>query len=407
MYVRRLSLTNFRAYRRLELLLPTGTVVLAGRNAQGKTSLLEAVYVLATTRAPYGIPDRQLLSWGAEDEVMPFTRVAGDVVRAEAQDAIEVVSVRESASMDDAAVKRVRINHAARRAIDAIGTLTVVLFTPRDLDVVSGPPAERRRYLDALLCQIDRDYCRRLVRYNRLITQRNHLLRRLRDRGGAPDELAFWDEKLADDGGHIVARRTAAVADLAEAAAALHARLAPEDAPLHASYASSLGHDAPSGGDPGAWVAALRAALAARRDESIARGMTTVGPHRDDLALALGPIDVRTFASRGQQRTVALAIKLAEAELMLAATGERPVLLLDDVLSELDPDRRRDLLALLDGHQQTLITTTEPAILPAGFLAGALVLHVAGGEVVGAERDGTAVALPVERAQDEPRAAPA
>jgi len=393
-YLRRLSLTNFRAFRRLELVLPTGTVVLAGRNAQGKTTLLEAIYMLATTRAPYGATDRQILSWAAEDEVMPFTRVAGEVVRAGERDEVEVVSVRDAGTLDDA-VKRVRVNHAARRAIDAIGTLAVVLFTPRDLEIVAGPPAERRRYLDALLCQIDRDYCRRLARYNRLIVQRNHLLRRLRDRGGAPHELSFWDERLADDGGHIAARRAAAVAELAAAAADVHARLAPNDGPLLLAYAPSPQAASPDA-NPAAWSAALGDALEARRDESIARGMTTIGPHRDDLAMALGTADVRAFASRGQQRTVTLAVKLAEARLMWTATGERPVLLLDDVLSELDPDRRRDLLDLLDGHQQTLLTTTELGALPPEFVAGSLVLHVAGGGIVGAERDGAAVTPPVE-----------
>lgn len=395
MYLRRLSLTNFRAYRRLELVLPTGTVVLAGRNAQGKTTLLEAIYVLATTRAPYGATDRQLLSWAAADEVMPFTRVAGEVVRAGARDEIEIVSVRDAGALDEA-VKRVRVNHAARRAIDAIGTLAVVLFTPRDLEVVAGPPAERRRYLDALLCQVDRDYCRRLARYNRLVVQRNHLLRRLRDRGGSAQELAFWDEQLAEDGGRVAARRVAAVAELAGAAAEVHARLAPDDEPLRLAYAPSPGTPAPPDGDPAAWSAALARALEARRDESIARGLTTVGPHRDDLALALGAVDVRTFGSRGQQRTVTLAVKLAEARLMWTATGERPVLLLDDVLSELDPDRRRDLLALLGGHEQTILTTTELASLPPDFLAGSLVLHVEGGGIARAERDGAPVAPPVE-----------
>jgi DNA replication and repair protein RecF len=349
------------------------------------------------------VADRQLLSWPARDEVMPFTRVAGEVVSAEAQDAIEVVSVRESGLPEEAAAKRVRVNHAPRRAIDALGTLTVVLFTPRDLEIVAGPPLERRRYLDALLCQVDRDYCRRLSRYNRLAAQRNHLLRRLRDRGGSADELVYWDEQLAEDGGAVCARRLGAVAELASAAAGFHARLAPEEPPLALRYDASLGDAAPPIEDATVWAVALRAELIARRDESIARGVTTVGPHRDDLAMALDAMDVRPFGSRGQQRTVTLAIKLAEAQLMWSATGERPVLLLDDVLSELDPDRRRDLLALLHGHEQTILTTTDLEALPADYLRGALVLRVADGGIVGAERDGVAEAPPV----DPPAAGPA
>ena len=193
-YVRRISLTNFRIYRRLDLTLPCGTIVVSGRNAQGKTSLLEAIYMLSTTRAPYTTPDRQLVGWYALDDVMPFSRVQGEVMRSGETVGIEVVTVRQAPEQgDDRFTKRARLDGVPKRALDVIGTLNAVLFTPRDLELVAGAPAERRRYLDVLLCQIDRPYCRALSSYNRLLTQRNHLLRRLRDRGGDRGELAFWD----------------------------------------------------------------------------------------------------------------------------------------------------------------------------------------------------------------------
>lgn len=381
MYLRRLSLTNFRCYRRLELDLPEGRIVVAGRNAQGKTSLLEAVYVLATTRAPYAVPDRRLVSWDAEDEVMPYSRVKGEVQRAAGEDTIEIVTLREEGDRGEARwTKRARVNGAPKRGMDVLGHLNVVLFTPRDTEVVSGPPAERRRYLDILLCQIDRAYCAALSRYNRLLSQRNHLLKRLRDRGGDRAELGIWDERLAEDGGLVLLRRAAAVRWLDERAAAVHERLAPGGGRLRIAHRAALDAETPAE-EPAAAAAQLAASLLAHRDEEIARGATRSGPHRDDLSFLLDGIDLRDFGSRGQQRTATLALKLAEAALMREHTGESPVLLLDDVLSELDPERRRDLLTEVAEGGQSLVSTTEMAVLPASFLDGAHLLQVSGGRV--------------------------
>jgi len=419
MFLRRLALTNFRCYRHLDLTLPNGTVVVVGRNAQGKTSLLEAIYLLATTRSPSASSDREFIHWDAGREPLPFARVWGEVARGGEAVRIEVRSVRQAPDDgDERYTKRVEVNHAPRRALDVIGLLTVVLFTPRDLEIVAGAPAERRRYLDVLLCQIDHAYCRSLTGFNQVLTQRNHLLRRLRDRGGRPDELAFWDERLAQHGAYVVERRAAAVAALSTLAAEVHAELAgaPDRArPLSIAYLPGLRAAA---GDPAqpvldGWAGptavpappparaelteGFRASLAAGRADDIARGATQSGPHRDELAFTLGGIDMRTYGSRGQQRTVALALKLAEAQLMWSDTGERPVILLDDVLSELDPDRRRHVMARVDPQQQTLITATDLGGLPAPLPDGALVLHVEAAAVAAAERDGRAVTPPVGR----------
>lgn len=401
MYVRRLSLTNFRIYRRLDLILPCGTIVVSGRNAQGKTSLLEALYLLSTTRAPYSTPDRQLIGWNAQDDVMPFWRVRGEILRSGETLALEVVNVLQPQDLGDESVsKRVRLDGVPKRAFDVIGTLNVVLFTPRDLDLVAGAPSERRRYLDVLLCQIDRRYCRALAAFNRLISQRNHLLRRLRDRGGDRAELAFWDGRLAAEGAVIVARRQAAIADLAVHAAAIHRELADEDSGhglslrYDASFAPTENGRANGSIDPGAIGDAFAARLAARRDDDIARGMTTIGPHRDDLVFSIDGFDMRLYGSRGQQRTITLAMKLAEARLMWTETGERPVLLLDDVLSELDAARRAHLLDHIDPTQQVIVTTTDADLLPPDFRNAALVLHVLDGEIVRAESGGIEVRPP-------------
>lgn len=384
MHLRRLTLANFRCYRELDLPLPAGPVVVVGQNAQGKTSLLEALYVLATTRSPYAGSDRELLNWAASDEVLPFSRVSGEVVRAEGVETLEVVNVRQAGEHgEERFVKQARVNGVQKRALDMLGRLNVVLFAPQDLELVHGAPTERRRYLDVLLCQVDPGYCRSLARYNRVLVQRNHLLRRLRERGGDRVELAFWDERLTADGGRVWARRGAALGQLGELAAPIHAALTGAVDPLALDYRPRLdGLGAFMGDDVAAVQARFAAALALRREEEIARGMTLVGPHRDDLAFTVAGVDMRTFGSRGQQRTVTLALKMAEAALMRAETGEMPVLLLDDVLSELDGRRQEYLLGSIDRSQQTLITTTEPEAAALGRVGGALRLRVAGGSVV-------------------------
>ncbi len=415
MYVRRLSLTNFRCYRQLDLTLPCGTVVISGGNAQGKTSLLEALYVLATTRSPHAVNDRELVHWDAAADVMPFGRVWGEIARSDGTETIEVLNVAQSADGgEERYAKRTRVNNAPRRAFEVIGHLNVVLFSPRDLQIVDGAPTQRRRYLDVLLCQVDRAYCRALSAYNRVMTQRNHLLRRLRDRGGDREELRYWNDRLVEQGAHLVARRRSTVAALNDLARDLHDELVGGGEALAIDYRSEVaqvmaesrqptveglaagGVDDAVPADQAEVRATFDRLLTERRGEEIARGATIVGPHRDDLCFSVGGVNMRNYGSRGQQRTVTLALKLAEAQFMWRVTGERPVLLLDDVLSELDSDRRRHVLTHVDSHQQTLITTTEADSLPAEFRALALVLHLDAARIVGAHRGGQAVTPPVD-----------
>lgn len=384
MYLRRLTLANFRCYRALDLQLAAEPVVLVGDNAQGKSSLLEAVYVLATTRSPYASVDRDLVNWAAAAEVLPFSRVSGEVVRSDGVETLEVVNVRQVGEHgEERYAKQARMNGAAKRALDILGRLNVVLFAPRDLELVHGPPTERRHYLDVLLCQVDSGYCRSLSRYNRVLAQRNHLLRRLRERGGDRAELTFWNDRLTAEGSLVWARRGAAVGQLSDRAAPIHAALSGAPAPLTLDFRPRLDGQGAFAEGTAAVQERFTAALALRREEEIARGMTLVGPHRDDLAFTVDGVDMRTFGSRGQQRTVTLALKLAEADLMRAETGEAPVLLLDDVLSELDGQRQGYLLDSIDAAQQTLITTTEPESSALSRLPTARRLRVAGGRVMG------------------------
>jgi DNA replication and repair protein RecF len=362
-----LSLHNFRNYVRLDLDLPGGITVLLGDNAQGKTNLLESIYYLATTRSPHASADRELINWlAAEQEPLPYARLVGRMARGASEVSIEI-TLTQQASNGSRYSKQIRINGVARRALDLLGQLNVVLFLPEDIALVSGAPSLRRRYLDAMLCQIDPPYCRALSRYNQVVTQRNALLRDLRERGGSPAQLAFWDERLVEHGAQVVARRQTVLVALDELAHAVHASLTNAAERLHLNYVPGV--EACGQQEADQISVEYQTQLEGLRRREIAAGMTLVGPHRDEVRFLINDVDTGVYGSRGQQRTAALALKLAEVDLMHHETGEYPVLLLDDVLSELDAHRRGFLLHYLDDKpQQAIITTTDLQTLPAAFV---------------------------------------
>jgi DNA replication and repair protein RecF len=397
MYLRHLSLANYRNFGRLEQALPEQIIVLQGDNAQGKTNLLEAIYYLATTRSPIVGSDRHLLSWTCEGEPMPFARLVGEVERAGGTRRLEITLVREAAADGPEGgrlARRFRLNGVDKRAIDLLGQLNVVLFLPQDIDLVAGGPAGRRRYLDVTLCQVDADYCRHLQRYNRVLDQRNHLLRRLREGRDDPAQLDYWDEQLARWGALVVARRRQAIRGLEAGAAAIHPELTGGLEELALRYEPSIplpagegalpepGQAGVAGPDcaPALLVEAASAALARARPRDLASGVTTVGPHRDELRFLANGVDMGLLGSRGQQRTVALALKLAEVRFMAQETGEMPVLLLDDVMSELDRARGGYLLGAL-ATGQVIITATDLRPYPTGFLDRALLWQARGGTI--------------------------
>jgi DNA replication and repair protein RecF len=362
-----LTLHNFRNYVRLDLDLLPGVTLLQGDNAQGKTNLLEAIYYLATTRSPHAGADRELVNWlAAEQEPLPYARLVGRAVRGASDITIEI-TLTQQANNQGRYRKQIRLNGVAKRAMDLLGQLNVVLFLPEELALVSGPPSLRRRYLDATLCQIDPPYCRALSRYNQVVTQRNALLRDLRERGGDPAQLAFWDERLVEHGAYLVSRRWEALLALDQLARSVHGELTDGAEQLYLRYVPSVEMEGPAGTE--SVGIAFQAQLQALHPREIASGMTLVGPHRDEVRFVVNEVDAGVYGSRGQQRTAALALKLAEVDLMRHATGEHPVLLLDDVLSELDEHRRRFLVhALNDGVEQVIVTTTDVRSLPEELL---------------------------------------
>ena len=405
MHLTRLSLISFRNYTRLTLDLPAGPILLRGDNAQGKTNLLEAIYFLATTRSSFARAERQLVNWGVmEQDPFPFARLEGHVQRQQRTLRIDITLLL---SEKGTIRKEMRLNGVKKRALDVVGQLNAVLFLPEDIELVTGSPSVRRRYLDVTLCQIDPAYCRALTQYNKVLSQRNALLKQLAEQGGgeAPrewdeDQLLFWDEQLADHGARLIVRRQQAIADLDRLARTRYRVLSDQQETLHLYYAPSfdpqhrplLDYQRPlsleellPSAQTGPTVSEVAAAFKrhlrqARRDE-IGRGMTLVGPHRDDMHFIVDGVDMTLYGSRGQQRTTALALKLAEVDLMTETTGESPVLLLDDVMSELDARRRARVMAMVDGVDQAILTTTDWTDFTDEFRAQAHLLQVTGGQV--------------------------
>jgi DNA replication and repair protein RecF len=379
-HVSSLSLRDFRNYQRLDLQLAPGTTLLYGPNAAGKTSVLEALFYLATTRSPRISADRELVRWDAVGEagVTPFARVAAEVQRLAGRVRLEVIVQRradDEGQLTNTSTKLVRIDKRAARALDLVGQLRVVLFTPADIVLVDGPPSERRRYLDITLSQLDPHYVRTLAHYQKLVQQRNSLLRAWRERRRPPravdDELAYWDQELSAAGGYVLAERLRAVSDLNA--------IATNSGPAIAYQPSlELGELRDSGG----LAARLAQGLRELRRDELARGQTLIGPHRDDLAFTVGPVNLGRYGSRGQQRSVTLALKLGEAELMRARSGDSPVLLLDDLLSELDAVRRAHMLEVIRRPgQQTLLSATDLADFGATFLGETTKLRVEEGRI--------------------------
>ena len=397
MYITHLSLTNFRNFARVQLDFPPHIVVLRGDNGQGKSNLLEAVYVLATSRSHRATNERELFNWSALEHDLPVCRLSADVERAAGRIRLEIALSPQSAASGTAQLtthdnpsgdrpqaiqKRIRLNGIPRRAIDLVGQLTVVAFSVQDINIVSGPPALRRRYLDVTNSQVDRRYLRALQRYQRVLWQRNRLLRLIAKREAGEDELAFWDAQLVENGSYLIKGRQEMVAALNQLAGAIHQELSDDRTPLTVTYIASTDREkVPASGDNGLPEEDLGRALQAVRPRELTLGMTLIGPHRDDLRFSVGDVDMSVYGSRGQQRVVALALKLAEARFMHARMGDDPVLLLDDVLSELDAAHRLHLLASVAAYRQVLMTTTDLDHFDPGFLEQAALYLVSSGGI--------------------------
>jgi DNA replication and repair protein RecF len=363
-----LLITDYRNLQRVELRLTPGNTAFVGENAQGKSNLLEAIYLLATMRIARAETDVQVVRRDAMSDVLPAARVVATVARAEGPLKLELTVLARPGANGPVATKTVKVNGVARRLSQAVGRMTAVLFTAEDLAMITGPPSLRRRYLDMTLVQVDPSYAGARSRFERILTQRNSLLKRIREGLAKRDELRFWDDGLAKDGGLLFQRRAAALGVTAGHAAEAHDHLAPGEK-LTIRYKPGMeirGDVRFSEAETEEWYAA---SLAGGTERDVAAGMTLTGPHRDDVQFILDGLEASGFASRAQQRTIALSLRLAEARFLTDERGDSPILLLDDILSEMDANRRRSVFTAIGDVEQMLLTGTDLDRFEDGFLA--------------------------------------
>lgn len=344
MHIERLHLKDFRNYHNLEFVSDKNITIFVGDNAQGKTNILESIYLLATGKSHRTSKDQELLKWNSL-----FFTVKVHFTRRGSQHLLEYRYSEEIKR------KKIYLDGIESKIKDIIGEITTVFFSPEDLQLVKGMPALRRRFMDMEISQVNPAYFRFLQQYNRILFQRNNTLRLIKEKKNTEDMLDIWDTQLAETGAKIVVKRIEAIKKLAILARLMHRKITDGQEELTLQYESRCQYT-----DCVEQVKnTLQQELLKNRKQDIFKTVTSIGPHRDDLILLVNGINLRMYGSQGQQRTGVLALKLAELEYMKSETGEYPILLLDDVLSELDPQRRKYLVETIKDKVQTFITTTD------------------------------------------------
>jgi DNA replication and repair protein RecF len=398
MHLKHLSLTNFRSLTRLDVDLPKRAVLLVGGNAQGKTSVLEAIYFLAAFTSFQTHADRQIVNFHEAKNSLAVTRLVADYQRGKTKHRLEARLILEPTGVNGQRLrKEILLDGVKRQVNDVIGHFNAVIFVPQMSQIIEGGPEERRRYLNLALAQTVPAYARVLSEYNQAVSQRNALLKTLSEGVGNKDQLEVWDEALVKFGSQIILWRIQAIQEIERFASRIHSDLTRGDEILRLAYEPAYDPLPKPNGQLGLKIDTdiNRSAieldeiqngflekLKSIRAEEIARGVTTIGPHRDDLRFVINKADVSDYGSRGQVRTTLLALKLAEVDWMKARTNETPVILLDEVMAELDLSRRADLLKYFSQDQQVLFTTTDLSLFDSKFAGESEIWDVQGGVVV-------------------------
>jgi DNA replication and repair protein RecF len=397
MFLTHLSLTDFRIFSRFDQDVPRNSLILVGDNAQGKTSLLEAVYYLSTLDSFQASNSIDLINFSALQNDIAVCRIIGEYQKNNTNHHLEIRIIRDHLSNGKPNLrKEVLLDNSQVKINQAIGHFNAVLFLPHMLQIATGSPQRRRHYLNLTLAQVDPVYNESLSEFNKAITQRNALLKQLNERAGDVDQLAYWDEKVTRSGSYLIHSRIKAVQDLSTLAAGIHQDLTRGEEILRMKYMPSYDPldstdgqlELPLATTPDRTGITLdeiqdgfREQLHSLRSEEINRGVTTIGPHRDELRFISNGLDLGSFGSRGQLRTALLAIKLAEVDWLKEKNGFWPVLLLDEVLAELDDQRRKDLLDRLQKTEQSLLTTTDLDLFSDEFKSAAAKWDIKGGEL--------------------------
>lgn len=334
MIIKSIELSDFRNYNSLSMSFDKETNILYGDNAQGKTNVLEAIYLCSTTKSHKGSKDKEIIKLNQEESHIRM-----------------VIEKNQMNHTIDMHLKKSKTKGIAidgipiRKSSELIGLVYVVFFSPEDLSIIKNGPAERRRFIDMELCQLDKIYLHNLTKYNKILNQRNNLLKQISYDKSLMDTLSIWDDQLITYGNCIIERRREFVKELNQIIISIHNKLSGGKEELFIQY------------EPNVETANFEKRLNQTREKDILLKTTGNGPHRDDISFLIKDIDIRKFGSQGQQRTAALSLKLAEIELLKRTVREKPILLLDDVLSELDRNRQNYLLESIEDIQ-TIVTCT-------------------------------------------------
>ncbi len=365
----------------MELSLPLGTTVVQGANGHGKSNLLEAIYMMSIAKSTKVSTDRELINnlsvTQLEQEKLSYAKISCITEQLQGSENLEIhYRCQSSENLHGfTAQKFIRINGTPRKSSELVGIVNAVLFSVSDLDLIYGSPSIRRRYLDILLSQIDREYLKSIQQYQKANTQRNHLLKLIREGVASIEELKYWDELIAKNAVVITQKRKTAIETLEESSLPFHRSMASKAETLTIHYLS-----------PGDFSKDINIdnfiyKLDVSRKKDIAQGSTHIGPHRDDLIFKINEMEASKYASRGQSRTAILALKMAESEFLYHHRQTKPVLLLDDVMSELDVERREQISEHIKYHDQVIVTTADHSNIPSLFMSDSHRLEITNGSI--------------------------
>jgi len=358
-----------------------GTTIIQGANGHGKSNLLEAIYMMSIAKSTKVTTDRELINnlsvMHLEQEKLSYSKIACVTEHLQGSENLEIHYRCQSSenSHGFTAQKFIRINGTPKRSSELVGIVNAVLFSVSDLDLIYGSPSVRRRYLDILLSQIDQKYLKSIQQYQKANTQRNHLLKLIRENAASNEELKYWDELLAKNAVLLTRKRKTAIKTLEESSLPFHRSMASSSETLTMHYLS------PADFSKDISIENFIHKLEESRKKDIAQGSTNIGPHRDDLLFKINDMDASKYASRGQSRTAILALKMAESEFLYHQRKTKPVLLLDDVMSELDQERREQIVDHIGDHDQVIVTTAEPSNIPNSFTNESNRLQIINGSV--------------------------
>ena len=396
MQINSLSLSNFRIFKRLEMDFPKRLSLLVGDNAQGKTSVLEAVHFLSIMTSPLASNDREAINLLALNDDLPISRLVAGIEKKGKAHKIEVRLILNSVSNGNNRLrKEVLIDGVKKRLFDAVGFFNSVLFLPQMIRILEDGPDERRKYLDQLFSQAFPGYVRALSKYQQALSRRNALLKQLFEKGGDREQLLYWDNILSDNGAVIIEARLKSIHEFQKFVGEQYNHLTGSREEIRMAYQPSFDGYKQNGRQAGLEIGQdeypkikneqIKEQFAARLKElwgeEIRRGVTTIGPHRDELRFISNGMDLGVYGSRGQIRTAVMAMKIAETQWLQEKTGELPVLLLDETLAELDESRRGDLLKNLGLEEQAILTTTDLGLFSKEFIKNCQIWRISAGVV--------------------------